>query len=50
MKIYHKDRWNFLFFYRYAFYLEGENEELIELVVDKKTWNKHNIGDIYEIH
>jgi hypothetical protein len=50
MKIYHKDKWGFLFFYRYSFYVEDEKEGLIELIVDEKTWNNYNIGDYYEIH
>jgi hypothetical protein len=50
MKIYHKDKWNFLFFNRYSFYIEDESEGLVEIIVDKKTWEKYNVGDYYEIY
>ena len=48
MKIYHKQKWGFLFFKRYSFFLEDESEGLIEVLVDEKTWNFYNIGDFFE--
>jgi hypothetical protein len=49
MKIYHKDVWGFWFFKRYSFYVEDESEGLIEILVDKNTWLRYNVGDFYEI-
>ena len=49
MKIYYKESWGFWFFKRYSFYVEDELEGLTEIIVDKKTWENYNIGDIYEI-
>jgi len=49
MKIYHKDILGFWFFKRYSFYVKDESEGLIEVLVDKNTWLRYNIGDIYEI-
>jgi hypothetical protein len=48
MKIYHKDVWRFLFFKRYSFYVEDENQSLTEIEVDKNTWDLYNVGDVYE--
>jgi hypothetical protein len=49
MKIYHKDKWGFWFFKRYSFYVEDGSEGLTEILVDKNTWERYNIGDFYEI-
>lgn len=49
MKIYHKDVWGFWIFARYSFFLEDESEGLVEVTVDKNTWVRYNVGDIYEI-
>jgi hypothetical protein len=49
MKIYHKDVWGFWFFKRYSFYVEDESEGLTEILVDKNTWMRYNVGDFYEI-
>jgi hypothetical protein len=49
MKIYHKDAWGFWFLKRYSFYVEDESEGLTEILVDKYTWMKYNVGDYYEI-
>jgi hypothetical protein len=48
VKIYHKDKWNFLFFKRYSLYVEDESEGLTEIVVTKEIWEKYNVGDYYE--
>jgi hypothetical protein len=48
MKIYHKDVWGFLFFKRYSFYVEDEDQSLTEILVDKDTWDLYNTGDVYE--
>jgi hypothetical protein len=50
MKIYHKESWGFWIFTRYSFYTEDEWGGLTEVLVDKDTWNRYNIGDKYEIH
>jgi hypothetical protein len=47
MKIILKDKWGFLFFKRYSFYLEDENESLVECIVSKEVWGKYNVGDKY---
>lgn len=47
-KIIHKDVWGFWIFKRYSVIVEDENEGLTELPVDKKTFDKYNIGDQYE--
>jgi hypothetical protein len=49
MIIYYKDVWGFWFLKRYSFYVEDELEGLTEILVDKNTWIRYNIGDIYEI-
>jgi hypothetical protein len=49
MKIYHKDVWGFWVFKRYSLYLEDGDGGLTEIVVDKKTFNKYTLGDVYEI-
>lgn len=48
MKIYHKDVWDFWFLKRYSFYVEDEEQSLTEIIVDKNTWCRYNVGDIYE--
>ena len=48
MKIYHKDIWGFWFFKRYSLYVEDESESLTEILTDKNTWIKYNVGDIYK--
>jgi len=48
-KIIHKDTCGFwIFKNRYSMIVEDENEGLTEIVVDKETFNKYNIGDTYE--
>jgi hypothetical protein len=47
MKIYHKDVWSFWIFKRYSIYIEDEFHSLTEVLVDKQTWERYNIGDIY---
>jgi hypothetical protein len=47
MKIYHKDAWGFWIFKRYSLFVEDENEGLTELMVNRETFNKYNIGDHY---
>jgi hypothetical protein len=46
-KIIHKDKCGFWIFVRYSMIVEDENEGLTEVVVDKNTYMKYNIGDIY---
>lgn len=50
MKIIYKDKWNFWPFRKYYFYLETEEEGLVEMSVDKKTWEKYNVGDFCDSH
>lgn len=50
MKIIHKDKWGFWFFVRYSFYIEDDNEGITEIYVDKKTWQKFNVGDYFDTH
>ena len=48
-KIIHKDVCGFwIFKNRYSMIIEDENEGLTEVLVDKQTFNRYNIGDIYE--
>ena len=49
MKIYFKESWGFWIFKYYSFYVEDSNEGLTEILIDKNTWNRYNIGDYYEI-
>ncbi len=49
MKIYHKDVWGFWFFKRYSFYVEDESEGLTEILVDKYTCMRYNVGEYYEV-
>ena len=49
MKIYYKESWGFWIFKYYSFYVEDSNEGLTEILIDKNTWNRYNIGDTYEI-
>lgn len=48
LKIIHKDVWGFWIFKRYSLIVEDENESLTEIIVDKETWMKYNIGNHYE--
>ena len=50
MKIIYKDKWGFWIFSRYSYVLEDEEESLTEIVVDKNTWYKFNVGDYYDPH
>ena len=48
-KIIHKDVCGFwIFKNRYSMIVEDEHEGLTEIVVDKKTFDKYNVGDKYE--
>ena len=48
-KIIHKDVCGFwIFKNRYSMIVEDENGGLIEIVVNKKTFDKYNVGDKYE--
>jgi hypothetical protein len=49
MIIYYKDVWGFWFLKRYSFYVEDESGGLTEILVDRNTWVRYNIGDFYEI-
>lgn len=50
MRIIHKSNWGFWISSRYSFILEDEEESLTEIVVNKKTFNKFNVGDYYDPH
>lgn len=50
MKIIHKDRVGFWFLVRYSFILEDEDEGLTEMVVNKQTWQRFDVGDYYDTH
>lgn len=47
-KVIHKEAWGFWIFTRYSMILEDENEGLTEIPIDKQTFDKYNVGDIYE--
>ena len=47
-KVIHKDKCGFWIFVRYSMIVEDESEGLTEVVVDKATYMKYNIGDTYE--
>jgi hypothetical protein len=49
MRIYHKDSWGFWVFKRFSFFIEDEDGGLTEITVDKNTWVRYAVGDIYEI-
>lgn len=49
-KIIHKDFCGFwIFKNRYSMIVEDANEGLIEIIVDKETYNKYNVGDFYRL-
>jgi hypothetical protein len=50
MKIINKSNWGFWIFSRYSFILENDEEGLTEIVVNKKTFDKFNVGDYYDSH
>jgi len=47
-KIIHKDKCGFWILVRYSIIVEDENEGLTEVIVDKETFSKYNVGDTYE--
>lgn len=47
-KVIYKETWGFWIFKRYSMIIEDENESLTEIIVDKATFKKYNIGDEYE--
>ena len=47
-KIIHKDVCGFWIFKRYSMIVEDKNEGLTEVIVDKATYERYNIGDKYE--
>ncbi len=47
-KVIHKDKCGFWILVRYSMIVEDENEGLTEVIVDKETFNKYNVGDNYE--
>ena len=50
LKVYHKDSWGFWIFARYSLYVQDADDGLTELLVDKNTWSRYNIGDYYIKH
>lgn len=51
MRIYNKDSYGFWIFKCYYFYLENDDTgALKEMNVDKKTWDKFDVGDYLDAH
>ena len=47
-KVIHKDKCGFWILVRYSMIVEDEHESLTEVIVNKETFDKYNVGDIYE--